>query len=134
MNVNPYEISWRTDSDGRPISVYIVDKDVTVPTDGYVLDEIPDTYERVTIKTTDGTRLVEKTKKGGLEGNQFYVDYCNGIVYFSPTLANTQVNITYYGRGYKKVSSIRVKNVVFEGDLTNAEIDSIIAQLEAMKK
>lgn len=134
MNVNPYEISWRTDSDGRPISVYIVDKDVTVPTDGYVLDEIPDTYERVTIKTTNGTRLVEKTRKGGLEGNQFYVDYCSGIVYFSPTLTNAKVNITYYGRGYKKVSSIRVKNVVFEGDLTNAEIDSIIAQLEAMKK
>ena len=78
--------------------------------------------------------MVEKTRKGGLEGNQFYVDYCNGIVYFSPTLASTKVNITYYGRGYKKVSSIRVKNVVFEGDLTNAEIDSIIAQLEAMKK
>ena len=98
----------------------------------YVLDEIPDTYERVVIKTSSNARLVEKLKNE-LSGNQFYVDYNNGVVYFSPNLVGTAVTITYYGRGYKRVSSIRVKNVMFEG-LTNEEIDDLIAELQAMKK
>lgn len=133
MNANPYEVCWRVDKDGRPMSLYITET-VVANSNGYVLDEIPDTYERVTIKTSQGARLVEKLSND-LNGNQFYVDYGNGIVYFSPEVAGVSVTITYYGRGFKKITSLRVQNIMFnKGTLSNEDIDNIIAQLEAMKQ
>lgn len=136
MNTKPYEMCWRVDEDGRPCSIAIKEenKTITLDNDGnvtYILDEIPDTYERVIIKLSDGTRLMEKLKND-LKGNQFYVDYNTGVVYFSSSLKSKIVNIEYYGRGFKRINSLRVKNIVFDG-LTNEEIDTYIAELQAMK-
>ena len=162
MNINPYIIHWRTDKDGRPMSKFISEEPCTVqvsigdegkPCCSYVLDEIPDSYERVKIRiSSNGRRLAEKLDRN-VSGYQFYVDYNHGIVYFSDDLKGQNVSISYYGRGFKQIDRLRVQNVIVEkgslsneeiaeivvdlvekGSLSNEEIDNIIAQLESMKK
>lgn len=142
MQGRPYEMSWRIDEMGNPYSIPLTENNVVVSEDdnaklkhekySYVLNEIPDSYERVRIVKTDGTQLSENLENN-LKGNQFYVDYGNGVVYFSHDLFATATKITlnmsYYGRGFRKIN---IKRVSFEG-LTSEEVDAYITQLEKLK-
>ena len=105
--MQPYEIQWRTNEDGTPSSIaieeqYIVGNDLYM-----VLEEIPDSYQRVSISTENG-RIYESMNRNQLTTNRFYVDYNSGIVYFDSSLLGKSLTINYYGRGYKRIHSSRV--------------------------
>ena len=105
--MQPYEIQWRTNEDGTPSSIaieeqYIVGNDLYM-----VLEEIPDSYQRVTIMTENG-RAYESMNRNQLTTNRFYVDYNYGIIYFDSSLLGKKLTINYYGRGYKRIDASRI--------------------------
>lgn len=105
--MQPYEIQWRTNEDGTPSSIAIEEQCI-VGNDLYlVLEEIPDSYQRVSIKTENG-RIYEVVNRNDLATNRFYVDYNNGVVYFDSSLLGKTLIINYYGRGYKRIHSSRI--------------------------
>ena len=114
--MQPYEIQWRTNEDGTPSSIaieeqYIVGNDLYM-----VLEEIPDSYQRVTITTENG-RIYESMNRNQLTTNRFYVDYNNGIIYFDSSLLGKKLTINYYGRGYKRINASRIiglENIVVQ--------------------
>lgn len=105
--MQPYEIQWRTDENGVPTSVAIEEQVVVGENLYLTLEEIPDSYQRVSI-TTDGGRIYESMNRSQLTTNRFYVDYNGGIVYFDSSLLGKSLTINYYGRGYKRIHSSRV--------------------------
>lgn len=114
--MQPYEIQWRTNEDGTPSSIaieeqYIVGNDLYM-----VLEEIPDSYQRVTITTENG-RIYESMNRNQLTTNRFYVDYNYGIIYFDSSLLGKKLTINYYGRGYKRIDASRIiglENIVVQ--------------------
>ena len=114
--MQPYEIQWRTNEDGTPSSIaieeqYIVGNDLYM-----VLEEIPDSYQRVTIMTDNG-RAYESMNRNQLSTNRFYVDYDYGIIYFDSSLLGKPLTINYYGRGYKRINASRIiglENIVVQ--------------------
>ena len=105
--MQPYEIQWRTNEDGTPSSIAIEEQCV-VGNDLYmVLEEIPDSYQRVTITTENG-RIYESMNRNQLTTNRFYVDYSYGIIYFDSSLLGKKLTINYYGRGYKRIDASRI--------------------------
>ena len=121
--MQPYEIQWRTNEDGTPSSVaieeqYIVGNDLYM-----VLEEIPDSYQRVTIMTENG-RAYESMNRNQLTTNRFYVDYNYGIIYFDSSLLGKKLTINYYGRGYKRINASRIiglENVIAQ---PTSEVDT----------
>lgn len=114
--MQPYEIQWRTNEDGTPSSVAIEEQCV-VGNDLYmVLEEIPDSYQRVIIMTENG-RIYESMNRNQLTTNRFYVDYNYGIIYFDSSLLGKKLTINYYGRGYKRINASRIiglENIVVQ--------------------
>jgi len=105
--MQPYEMLWRTDENGIPMSIAIEEQFI-VGNDLYlVLEEIPDSYQRVSISTEEG-RIYESMNRNQLTKNRFYVDYNNGIVYFDSSLLGKKLTINYYGRGYKRIDASRI--------------------------
>ena len=83
--MQPYELIWRTDENGVPTSVAIEEQFI-VGNDLYLaLEEIPDSYQRVTIATDTG-RVYESMNRNQLTTNRFYVDYNYGIIYFDSSM------------------------------------------------
>ena len=105
--MQPYEIQWRTNEDGTPSSVAIEEQCVVGNDLHMVLEEIPDSYQRVTIMTENG-RVYEVVNRNDLATNRFYVDYNNGVVYFDSSLLGKKLTINYYGRGYKRINASRI--------------------------
>ena len=114
--MQPYEIQWRTNEDGTPSSVAIEEQCVVGNDLHMVLEEIPDSYQRVTIMTENG-RVYESMNRNQLTTNRFYVDYNNGIIYFDSSLLGKKLTINYYGRGYKRINASRIiglENIVVQ--------------------
>ena len=113
--MQPYEMLWRTDENGTPNSVAIEEQFI-VGNDLYmVLEEIPDSYQRVSIESEEG-RIYEAMNRNQLTSNRFYVDYNNGIIYFDMGLVNKKLTINYYGRGFKRVHNSRVVGSITLGN------------------
>ena len=72
------------------------------------LDEIPDSFHRLSVKDTEGNTFYEVDNFARISEQSYYVDYNNGIVYFHHTKGATVVNVTYYGRGFKLIRSSRI--------------------------
>lgn len=118
--MQPYEMLWRTDENGVPMSIAIEEQFI-VGNDLYlVLEEIPDSYQRVSISTEEG-RIYESMNRNQLAKNRFYVDYNNGIVYFDSSLLGKKLTISYYGRGYKRIHSSRV--IMSDGSILSEVIN-----------
>ena len=114
--MQPYEIQWRTNEDGTPSSVAIEEQCVVGNDLHMVLEEIPDSYQRVTIMTENG-RAYESMNRNQLTTNRFYVDYNYGIIYFDSSLLGKKLTINYYGRGYKRINASRIiglENIVVQ--------------------
>lgn len=105
--MQPYEIQWRTDENGIPTSVAIEEQIIVGENLYLALEEIPDSYQRVSISTDNG-RIYETMNRNQLTTNRFYVDYNNGIVYFDSSLLGKKLTINYYGRGYKRIDASRI--------------------------
>ena len=114
--MQPYEMLWRTDENGVPTSVAIEEQVVVGENLYLTLEEIPDSYQRVTIATDTG-RVYESMNRNQLTTNRFYVDYNSGIVYFDSSLLGKSLTINYYGRGYKRINASRIiglENIVVQ--------------------
>ena len=114
--MQPYEMLWRTDENGVPTSVAIEEQVVVGENLYLTLEEIPDSYQRVTIATDTG-RVYESMNRNQLTTNRFYVDYNSGIVYFDSSLLGKSLTINYYGRGYKRIDASRIiglENIVVQ--------------------
>lgn len=105
--MQPYEIQWRTDENGIPTSVAIEEQIIVGENLYLALEEIPDSYQRVSTSTENG-RIYEVMNRNQLTTNRFYVDYNNGIVYFDSSLLGKKLTINYYGRGYKRIDASRI--------------------------
>lgn len=105
--MQPYEMLWRTDENGIPMSIAIEEQCVVGNDLHMVLEEIPDSYQRVTIMTENG-RAYESMNRNQLTTNRFYVDYNYGIIYFDSSLLGKSLTINYYGRGYKRINANRI--------------------------
>lgn len=119
----PYEMNWRIDSQGNSYSISITE--ILVVSDIYlnvVLEEIPSTNHRVTVKNGE-VILSEAMSRDLITGNKFYVDYNNGIVYFGSDLAGLTLTFSYYGRGYKRISAKRIVEFNIETE-TLSEVDA----------
>ena len=113
--MQPYEMLWRTNGDGTPSSIAIEEQFI-VGNDLYlVLEEIPDSYQRVSIVTEEG-RAYESMNRNQLTTNRFYVDYSNGVIYFDSSLVNKKLTINYYGRGHKRIHNSRVVGSITLGN------------------
>lgn len=122
--MQPYEMIWRTDENGVPTSVAIEEQFI-VGNDLYlVLEEIPDSYQRVSISTEEG-RIYESMNRNQLTKNRFYVDYNNGIVYFDSSLINKKLTINYYGRGHKRIHNSRVVGSITLGNAQYKTVSAI---------
>lgn len=114
--MQPYEIQWRTDENGIPTSVAIEEQIIVGENLYLALEEIPDSYQRVSTSTENG-RIYEVMNRNQLTTNRFYVDYNNGIVYFDSSLLGKKLTINYYGRGYKRIDASRIvglENIVVQ--------------------
>ena len=102
---NPIIITKRnTDSEGNPISVYLIEtKKIFSDGSFIVLKQIPDELERVTIHGYKEVFDVERMKV-----HEFKVDYEQGIVYFHPKAIGKTIVVEYYGKGYELISASRV--------------------------
>lgn len=102
---NPVIITKRnTDSEGNPISVYLIEtKKIFSDGSFIVLKQIPDELERVTIHGYKEVFDVERMKV-----HEFKVDYEQGIVYFHPKAIGKTIVVEYYGRGYELISASRI--------------------------
>ena len=105
--MQPYEMIWRTDENGIPTSVAIEEQIIVGENLYLALEEIPDSYQRVSTSTENG-RIYEVMNRNQLTTNRFYVDYNNGIVYFDSSLLGKKLTINYYGRGYKRIDASRI--------------------------
>lgn len=105
--MQPYEMLWRTDENGIPTSVAIEEQIIVGDNLYLTLEEIPDSYQRVSI-STENCRIYETMNRNQLTTNRFYVDYNNGIVYFDSSLLGKKLTINYYGRGYKRIDVSRI--------------------------
>ena len=102
---NPIIITKRnTDSEGNPISVYLIEtKKIFSDGSFIVLKQIPDELERVTIHGYKEVFDVERMKV-----HEFKVDYEQGIVYFHPKAIGKIIVVEYYGKGYELISASRI--------------------------
>ena len=102
---NPIIITKRnTDSEGNPISVYLIEtKKIFSDGSFIILKQIPDELERVTIHGYKEVFDVERMKV-----HEFKVDYEQGIVYFHPKAIGKTIVVEYYGRGYELISASRI--------------------------
>lgn len=102
---NPVIITKRnTDSEGNPISVYLIEtKKIFSDGSFIVLKQIPDELERVTIQGYKEVFDVERMKV-----HEFKVDYEQGIVYFHPKAVGKTIVVEYYGKGYELISASRI--------------------------
>lgn len=102
---NPIIITKRnTDSEGNPISVYLIEtKKIFSDGSFIVLKQIPDELERVTIHGYKEVFDVERMKV-----HEFKVDYEQGIVYFHPKAIGKTIVVEYYGKGYELISASRI--------------------------
>ena len=102
---NPIIITKRnTDSEGNPISVYLIEtKKIFSDGSFIVLKQIPDELERVTIHGYKEVFDVERMKV-----HEFKVDYEQGIVYFHPKAVGKTIVVEYYGKGYELISASRI--------------------------
>lgn len=108
-NINPYHMQWNTDVNGNPISVHKQEMQQVSPVYFNIqLDEIPDSFHRLSVKDTEGNTFYEVDNFARISEQSYYVDYNNGIVYFHHTKGATVVNVTYYGRGFKLIRSSRI--------------------------
>lgn len=102
---NPIIITKRnTDSEGNPISVYLIEtKKIFSDGSFIVLKQIPDELERVTIQGYKEVFDVERMKV-----HEFKVDYEQGIVYFHPKAVGKTIVVEYHGKGYELISASRI--------------------------
>lgn len=102
-------MQWNTDVNGNPISVHKQEMQQVSPVYFNIqLDEIPDSFHRLSVKDTEGNIFYEVDNFARITEQSYYVDYNNGIVYFHHTKGTVVVNITYYGRGFKLIRSSRI--------------------------
>lgn len=91
----PYEMQWRTDDNGVPYSLAL--EETIVVTEPYLcatLEEIPDSYQRLNVievvSDSNTVMLGEAMTKSEVKDNKYFVDYNNGVIYFSETMVGLQ--------------------------------------------
>lgn len=109
---NPIHIAWRKGTTEDP---YIERVDVQkVVHQRIALLEIPDRLYRARIsgmQEINHETFVERK----LEDNEFYVDYSNGFIFFSPTKEAFTMSISYRGKGFILYPATRIITENSEG-------------------
>lgn len=102
-------MQWNTDVNGNPISVHKQEMQQVSPVYFNIqLDEIPDSFHRLSVKDTEGNTFYEVDNFARITEQSYYVDYNNGVVYFHHTKGAVVVSVTYYGRGFKLIHGSRI--------------------------
>lgn len=102
---NPVLQNWHIDEFGEPTTILRTNEIKQVFNGKIGLEEIPDSYRRVTI---DG--MIEVNLDESISDTFHYkVDYANGIVFFHPSKELQNISISrYYGRGMFYIPSSRI--------------------------
>lgn len=108
-NINPYLMNWNTDVNGNPIAIHKQEVQQVSPVYFNIqLDEIPDSFHRLSVVDTEGKLYHEVDHRSKLTEDSYHVDYNGGVVYFHHSQGAKIVEVTYYGRGYKLIHSSRI--------------------------
>lgn len=108
-NINPYLMNWNTDVNGNPIAIHKQEVQQVSPVYFNIqLDEIPDSFHRLSVVDMEGKLYHEVDHRSKLTEDSYYVDYNGGVVYFHHSQGAKIVEVTYYGRGYKLIHSSRI--------------------------
>lgn len=142
----PYEMQWRIDENGTPYSIAMEETVVvSEPYTSIVLEEIPDSYQRVLV--TDISEEVTKMMVGEVASmtqvkeGKYFVDYNNGVIHFAPEMIGKTLRINYYGRGFKRINAKRivgletnVRTVASEGDGSQERIMKLEKAVQHLQK
>ena len=108
-NINPYLMNWNTDVNGNPIAIHKQEVQQVSPVFFNIqLDEIPDSFHRLSVVDMEGKLYHEVDHRSKLTEDSYHVDYNGGVVYFHHSQGAKIVEVTYYGRGYKLIHSSRI--------------------------
>lgn len=108
-NINPYLMNWNTDVNGNPIAIHKQEVQQVSPVYFNIqLDEIPDSFHRLSVVDMEGKLYHEVDHRSKLTEDSYHVDYNGGVVYFHHSQGAKIVEVTYYGRGYKLIHSSRI--------------------------
>ena len=108
-NINPYHMQWNTDVNGNPIAIHKQEVQQVSPVYFNIqLDEIPDSFHRLSVVDTEGKLYHEVDHRSKLTEDSYHVDYNGGVVYFHHSQGAKIVEVTYYGRGFKLIRSSRI--------------------------
>lgn len=108
-NINPYLMNWNTDVNGNPIAIHKQEVQQVSPVYFNIqLDEIPDSFHRLSVVDTEGKLYHEVDHRSKLTEDSYHVDYNGGVVYFHHSQGAKIVEVTYYGRGFKLIRSSRI--------------------------
>lgn len=108
-NINPYLMNWNTDVNGNPIAIHKQEVQQVSPVYFNIqLDEIPDSFHRLSVVDMGGKLYHEVDHRSKLTEDSYHVDYNGGVVYFHHSQGAKIVEVTYYGRGYKLIHSSRI--------------------------
>lgn len=129
-----YEIELNRDPNtGEPILLYISNESHVVYDTQVVLGQIPSETAQSRVQITDMTEIALQELISS--STQFKVDYNNGVVYFHSSKENSTVNISYYGRGMKRIYDdrmvVRSKNDKLNNVLTDLDtrLNNVVAQV-----
>lgn len=103
------EMKWHTDEKGNMISVSKQEEIQVSPASfEVILDEIPNELKGIEVTDEEGKCYTEVDSLEMITSNTYYVDYANGIVKFSPSLANKTLQFNYFGKGFKRIDASRM--------------------------
>lgn len=109
MLSKPYYMQWNVDVHGTPISIHREEKhQVSSVYFDIKLEEIPDEYQRLIVKDSSGVMLHEVVDFDKLSSASYFVDYNNGVVYFHQDNGGMVFDISYYGRGFRRIPANRI--------------------------
>ncbi len=123
-----------TDGFGNPQLIQVTNEAHEIFKNKIVLDGIPDKFSRVIITDDDETIYVEKFDTDTLIGNQFKVNYSDGVINFPVTLEGKSVLVSYYSKGIELVSAERIYTKLGDNGDVVETLDDKVAEMIIMKQ
>jgi len=129
LNYQVY-MTYNTDAQGDRVSDKIYNETYSVYSNRLVLNQIPDDYDGVSISHNSAPLTEIKNQAKVLAGDEFYVDYSTGMIFFNPVLNEATVNVVEYsGIGYISYPVERIYSKVEGGSVVQTLGDILDAQV-----
>ena len=127
---DPLYVDWLTDGNGNKISLPVTGETHVVTNGFFILDYIPNEFNKVTITSPANMVEVKLTRNIGVN-TQYKVDYTIGKVYVHSDLEGDTITVNFYKRGIIYYPSSRMTYDGSPSSTVKDKIDSIEATTTA---